>query len=176
LRVRARRAVLHQMREVLEPAGTRILDMGGGTGAATVVFGEGAAELVVLEPDPRRIRAGTKAHAPVTFVQGVAESVPYGEGRFDRVVSLMSFHHFAHGDRALAEASRVLAPGGRLVVVDFDPSTPRGRWISFFEGRLLHHPFVFSTPAELERRIVAASFGAVRRERLGSTALLVAER
>ena len=82
-RIRARRALLERLRSRVEPEGTRLLDLGGGTGATTVTFGTGARELVVLEPDARKVSRGRAAGAPVTFVPGVAEALPYGDGRFD---------------------------------------------------------------------------------------------
>ncbi len=175
-RLRARRALLERIRSLVAPEGTRLLDLGGGTGATTTVFGKGARELVVLEPDMRKISRGRDAGAPVTFVPGVAEALPYGVDRFDRVVSLMSFHHFPQGDDVLREAARVLAPGGRLVVYDFDRSTLSGRWIAFFEGHLARHPMQFVTAIELERRVLVAGFLRARRESFGSGAFVVAER
>lgn len=175
-RQRVRRRLLERLRTLIEPGGTRLLDLGGGTGAATAVFGNGARELVVLEPEARKVSRGRAAGAPVTFVSGVAESLPYGEGRFDRVVSLMSFHHFSRGDDALREAARVLRPGGRLVVYDFDPSSRSGRWVAFFEKRVHHHEFTFAQPSEIERRALAAGFRVARQEPLGSGAFVVAER
>ena len=176
VRVRARRRLLARLRSLLEPEGVRLLDLGGGTGAAMVSFGSGAREQVVLEPDERQVTRGRASRAPVTFVVGVAEVLPFEENRFDRVVSLMSFHHFPQGDVALREAARVLAPGGRLVVYDFDPTTSWGRWVAFFEGRLHHHGFRFTDPADLERRVLAAGFRSARREAFGSGAFVVAER
>ncbi len=175
-RLRARRALLDRLRSLVEPEGTRLLDLGGGTGAATATFGRGARELVVLEPDGRKVSRGRAAAAPVTFVSGVAEAIPYGEGRFERVVSLMSFHHFSEADSALREAARVLAPGGRLVVYDFDRSTLSGRWVAFFEGRLRRHSARFVTGVEQERQVRAAGFRGARREPFGSGTFVVAER
>ncbi len=175
-RIRARRALLERLRSRVEPEGTRLLDLGGGTGATTVTFGTGARELVVLEPDARKVSRGRAAGAPVTFVPGVAEALPYGDGRFDRVVSLLSFHHFSHADVALREVARVLGPGGRLVVYDFDRSTLSGRWVAFFEGHVARHPMRFVTAADLERQVRAAGFRRTRRESFGSGAFVVAER
>lgn len=175
-RLRSRRDMLDHLRGVIEPDGARLLDFGGGTGATTVVFGRGARELVVLEPNERKVARGQAVGAPVAFVAAVAEAIPYAEARFDRVVSLMSFHHLPQGDLALREVVRVLAPGGRFVLCDFDPSTPRGRWVSFFERRL-HRDFPqFATTADLERRVLAAGFRAVRRAPFGSLTVVVAER
>jgi len=175
-RVRMRRSLLAHLRSRIDPKGLRLIDLGGGTGAATSVFGEGARELVVLEPDERKVARGRAAGAPVSFVLGSAESIPFKAASFDRVVSLMSFHHFPRADDALREAARVLSPGGRLVVFDFDPSTPAGRWVGFVEGRLLRHGFSFTGPVELERRALAAGFVSVRHEAFGPGAFVLAER
>lgn len=176
LRVRLRRGLLERLRVVIEPDGTRLLDLGGGTGATTVRFGSGARELIVLEPDERKIARGRAAETPATFVTGVAETIPFGDARFDRVVSLMSFHHFSRPDEALREVARVLAPGGRLVVYDFDRSTLAGRWVSIFETRVHGHGLAFLTAADLERKVVASGLRAVRREPFGGGTLVVAER
>jgi ubiquinone/menaquinone biosynthesis C-methylase UbiE len=176
LRVRARRSLLNRLRFLLAAEGLRVLDLGGGTGATTVVFAADARDRVILEPDERKVGRGLAANAPAKFVTGFAEDLPFEDGSFDRVVSLMSFHHFAQGDEALRESARVLVPGGRLVIYDIDPSSPSGRWIRFFEGKVLHHPFSFAAPADLERRAVAAGFRATRREPFGSGSFLLAER
>jgi len=173
LRVRTRRAILARLRSLLEPEGTRLLDLGGGTGVTTVTFGAGAREVVVLEPNERKIASGRAARAPVTFVPGVAEAIPYPDGRFDRVVSLLSFHHFARGDDVLREASRVLTPGGRLVVYDLDPSSLSARWLGLFLG---HHRDRFVTSSDLVRRALAAGFRVARAEAFRSGTFVVADR
>ena len=176
LRSRARHALLERLRELVEPEGSRLPDLGGGTGAASVRFARGAREIVVREPDSRRISEGRSAGAPVVFSPGTAESLPFGPGQFDRVVSLMSFHHLSDAERALREAERVLVPEGRLVVYDLDPSTPRGRWVAFFEGRVMRHGFRFCRPAEIRRMARDAGFGDVREERFGAGAFVVARK
>lgn len=176
LRVRLRRRVLHRLRALVEPDGARLLDLGGGTGATTVEFGRGARELVVLEPNERRIARGKAANVPVRLVLGAAETIPFPTERFDRVVSLMSFHHFPDGDAALRESSRVLVPGGRLVIFDLDPSTRSGRWVALVEGRISHHAFRFAPWEELEQRARAAGFREVHRESFRSGAFVVAVR
>jgi SAM-dependent methyltransferase len=51
--------------------------------------------------------------------------LPFDNGSFDLVVTRYSAHHWASVPRALAESARVLAPRGRLVVIDvIAPETP----------------------------------------------------
>lgn len=176
LRRWARRRLLEQLRSLVEADGLRLLDLGGGTGVTTVVFGAGARERVVLEPDERRILKGQRAHAPITFVAGVAEAIPFGDGRFDRVVSLMSFHHFSNGEKACREAARVLAPGGRLIVYDIHRSSLMARWLSLFVRRRGHSAVGFATPEGLEQLVSAAGLRVARREAFRSGTFVVGER
>jgi ubiquinone/menaquinone biosynthesis C-methylase UbiE len=176
LRRRFRRSLLTRLRAWVEPEGTRLLDLGGGTGVTTVVFGDGARERVVLEPNPKKVLRGQKARAPVTFVTGVAEAIPFGQARFDRVVSLMSFHHFADGEKACREAARVLAPGGRFVVYDFDRGPPPAHLMAFWVTRVRHRTMRLLSNAELEDVIRGAGFAHVRRESFGGGAFVVGER
>jgi SAM-dependent methyltransferase len=54
----------------------------------------------------------------VTLELADAEALPYGDGEFDLVTCRIAPHHFAHIDRFMAEAARVLRPLGILAVVD----------------------------------------------------------
>ena len=176
LRRRSRQALLARLRASVEPSDTRLLDLGGGSGVTTVVFGDGAVERVVLEPNEKRIAQGRRAHAPVTFVSGVAEAIPFPERRFDRVVALMSFHHFSDGEKALREAARVLVPGGRLVIYDFErgpsPARVMAFWVVHFRHRALH----LRTTEELSEMARAAGFHDVRREPFRGGAFVLAQR
>lgn len=80
---------------------------------------------------PARLLAGVDplptpaAFHPFTFVQGVAELLPWPEATFDVVVAATSLDHVLLLDEALAEARRVLHPGGRFVVwITLHPTAP----------------------------------------------------
>ena len=168
--------MLDRLRTVVDPGGARLLDLGGGSGVTTVEYGKGAREVVVLEPDARKTERGVRAHAPVTFVNAVAEAVPFEAGRFDRVVSLMSYHHFSDGEKACREAARVLASGGWFVVYDIHRSSLPARWLSVVARHRGHSAFGFATPEELARNLTAAGFRSVRTERFRSGSFVVGER
>ncbi|MSQ15477.1 MAG: methyltransferase domain-containing protein [Dehalococcoidia bacterium] len=54
----------------------------------------------------------------VGFVQGVAETLPFGDGSFDIVVCRTAPHHFQSIDSFMAESRRVVKSGGQVIVVD----------------------------------------------------------
>ncbi|MGH7678389.1 MAG: class I SAM-dependent methyltransferase [Gemmatimonadaceae bacterium] len=117
---------------LLEPvrlkAGESVLDVGSGTGTLAIVAKRQVGPTGVVhgvEPSPAmlaraRHKAG-KAGLDVRFVEGVAESLPFADARFDAVLSTVMLHHLGSAARpvAVAEMRRVLKPGGRLLVVDF---------------------------------------------------------
>ena len=61
----------------------------------------------------------------IELVQGDAEQLPFPDGTFDAVTIGFGIRNFGSIEAGLAEAFRVLRPGGRLCILEF--STPRGR-------------------------------------------------
>ena len=107
------------------PDGSRVLDIATGNGIilahAATAAGQGGKtfELTgvdLAEIEPRQFLSDFPAgFENVRFVGGTAaESLPFGDAEFDVVVSQYGLE-YAQLDKALAEAERVLAPGGRLV-------------------------------------------------------------
>ncbi len=127
-------------------AGTRVLDVGCGTGvltrlAADVVGPAGAA--VGIDPGPAMItrarRNAQRLDNRATFRLGVIEQLPFAEVSFDVACISVVLHHLpADVKRAgLREVWRVLAPGGRLVVLDLDrPANPLW-WLLLWPLRLV---------------------------------------
>ncbi len=119
-------------RRVVEAAGIgegdRVLDIGCGTGtlaieAARRVGASGRVEGV--DPAPEMIeRAKTKAEAAgvdAGFRLAAIEDLPYPDDHFDVVLNTLVYHHLPGPvqQKGLEEMRRVLAPGGRLFIVDF---------------------------------------------------------
>ena len=79
----------------------------------------------------------------VEFRLGDMEEVPIGDGEVDLVFFSQSLHHALHPERALAEAARILAPGGRVVMLDlvkhrFEEAREiyADEWLGFSEAEL----------------------------------------
>lgn len=157
----------------LQP-GQRALDIGSGTGhlsfalADRVVPGgwvdgvDGAEEMVRLAR-----RRNRRRRRPVAFVTGRAQQLPFPDASVDAVTCTLVLHHVAAADRptAVAEMRRVLRPGGRVLIADFEGAggglTPLGH----FYSRHADHAEALDEAVDLLR---AAGFTALSR---GSTTI-----
>jgi ubiquinone/menaquinone biosynthesis C-methylase UbiE len=110
------------------PAGARVLEAGCGTGAICreLAMRPGVGAVVGLDPSPffleqaRTLAAGIER---LSFEQGDARAMPYRDGAFDAVVFHTCLSHVPRPEAALAEAWRVLRPGGRLAILEGDYAT-----------------------------------------------------
>jgi MPBQ/MSBQ methyltransferase len=105
------------------------LDVGAGTGFTTegIVAGVDAEHVTMLDQSPHQLeRAGRRpALASCRRLLGDAEALPFGDDAFDRYVSAGSIEYWPDPQRGIAEAYRVLRPGGVGVVIG--PVRPAGR-------------------------------------------------
>jgi ubiquinone/menaquinone biosynthesis C-methylase UbiE len=107
--------------------GHRVLEIGSGTGTLTIRAKRSRprANVIGVDPDPLALaRARRKLHGQtgIRFDHGYAQTLPYADGEFDRVLSSMMLHHLDSDAKAAAAAEvfRALRPGGRLHLVDVD--------------------------------------------------------
>jgi len=111
----------------------RVLEVGCGLGLGCALAAEefGASEVrgIDLVPDQvqraERVNATAMARRPgrLGFRAGSASSIPYPDGSFDAAMSVEAAQHFDDLPGFATEASRVLVPGGRLVVTSFFATT-----------------------------------------------------
>ena len=114
--------------------GQRVLDVAAGTGNVAIRAAEAGAEVVALDLTPENFEAGRREAAArgveLAWVEGDAESLPFGDGEFDVVTSSVGAI-FAPDHRAVAdEMLRVCRPGGTIGMINF---TPEGMAGGFFE-------------------------------------------
>ena len=108
--------------------GERVLDLGCGPGflaaeMAEQVGRDGRVDAVDVSPSMLAIagrRSRSDDAAPVELAEADVTDLPYDDEQFDAAVSTQVYEYVADMPRALAEVRRVLAPGGRLLVIDSD--------------------------------------------------------
>jgi ubiquinone/menaquinone biosynthesis C-methylase UbiE len=115
-------------RRLLADAEGVVVEIGAGTGLSFRHYPAGV-QVLVTEPDPHMLKAARKADAKPTLKQAPAEALPLGDASVDTVVSILVLCSVPDQAVALAEANRVLRPGGRLLLLEHvraaDPALAR---------------------------------------------------
>jgi ubiquinone/menaquinone biosynthesis C-methylase UbiE len=99
-------------------AGDRFLDVGCGPGAALEHAAAMGAQVAGVDPSPSMVDRASKRVPAAEVRVGSAEELPFPDDHFTVVANVATFHHWAHRDAGLQEILRVLAPGGRLHIME----------------------------------------------------------
>jgi SAM-dependent methyltransferase len=144
--------------------GRRVLDIGCGTGRVAAALAERGARVWGVEPEPRMAELARKRLRTVKIAP--AEKLPFKDGWFERAVMALVVH-LVDRPRAFAEAWRVLASDGRLVIATFDPAHFERYWLNqFFPSLEAIDRSRFPEPPELQGQLEEAGFATVRLMRL----------
>jgi ubiquinone/menaquinone biosynthesis C-methylase UbiE len=171
------------------PSDGTVVDVGAGTGTFAIALAARApsAAVIAVDGDAEALALARRKQGAgaVLWQEGLASSLPLADGSCDRVVMSLLLHHLDPAGKraALAEARRVLRPGGRIHIADWgrpqDPLMRAGLMtlalVDGLDGIRDH------AAGRLPDFVEAAGFGPVRRhDRLrtawGSLELLSAER
>jgi SAM-dependent methyltransferase len=129
-----------------------VADLGCGEGYLTIEAARWAKRVVAVDRSAEvlaraRAAAGRRRVSNITWKRGVLEKLPLADGCVDLALLSQALHHADDPARALAEASRILRSGGRVLVLDLREhgeawvqSTLGDRWLGFdpeaFRGML----------------------------------------
>jgi SAM-dependent methyltransferase/biotin operon repressor len=134
-----------------------IADLGTGEGGFALLLSQRSVRVIAVDSSAKMIEVGRdqalrNGVKNVEFRLGDMEEVPIGDGEVDLVFFSQSLHHALHPQRALAEAARILAPGGRVVILDLGKHR-------FEEARELYaDEWLGFSEAELESMLEKAGF------------------
>ncbi|MEZ0395911.1 MAG: class I SAM-dependent methyltransferase [Anaerolineales bacterium] len=123
------------MRLVALPVTGRLLDAGGGTGRVARALAGQAGQVVVAD-----LSLGMLRHARRKGLEAICAPVerqPFPDAAFERVIMMDAFHHVFDQRQTAAELLRLLAPGGRIVIVEPDIRRLAVKVVALFEKLLL---------------------------------------
>ena len=125
-----------------------IVDLGAGEGLISQMLARRARRVVCVDQSAKMVEFGEElaqknGFTNLTYIRGDIEAVPLEADSFDMALLSQALHHAEKPALALAEAYRILKPGGRLVVIDLlqhDFEKARelyaDRWLGFSENEL----------------------------------------
>ena len=126
----------------------RVADLGCGEGYLTIEASRWASQVIAVDRsttvlERARAMAERRHVANIVWKRGDLEKLPLGDESVDLALLSQALHHASHPARALAEAARIVVPGGRVLVLDLKEheegwvrDTLGDRWLGFSEDAL----------------------------------------
>lgn len=134
-----------------------MLDAGGGTGRVSEPLRPLTGGLAVADVSRAMLRRAR--NKPLVSIAAAAESLPFPDDAFQRVLAVDSLHHFSDPGRALAEFGRVLQPGGRLLIEEPDIRRFAVKIVAIAE-KLFRMGSRFLSPREILHQIASTGLSA----------------
>ena len=112
------------MEPLLDAAGVRdgshVLDVASGPGHVAADAAERGADVVGVDVAESMVSLARRLYPKLEFRVGDAEALAFADGSFDAVVGNFLMLHLGRPERAAAEMTRILGPGGRVALTVWD--------------------------------------------------------
>ena len=127
-----------------------VVDLGAGEGVLSQLLARKARSVVCIDNSPAMVKVGTElarehGFENLSYKLGDIEKVPLPDNSVDLALLSQALHHAGRPEQAIAEAWRILRPGGQLVVLDLNQHNFEkarelyaDRWLGFPPNRLYH--------------------------------------
>jgi ArsR family transcriptional regulator len=100
-----------------------IADLGAGEGTLALLLAQRSERVIAVDHSPKMVEYGAdvaRRHGVenVEYRQGDLEELPIANAEVELALFHQTLHHAPHPEKAIAEAARILRPGGRIVIMD----------------------------------------------------------
>ncbi len=127
------------------PPGGLVADLGGGTGDLGIGIAQALdAQVIIIDPTPQML-SRVDSHPMVSTSLAAAEDLPFPDAHFHALICSDAFHHVRDQEAAAREITRVVRPGGGVMLLELEPS----RILITFE-RMLGEPAAFMPMRDME--------------------------
>ncbi len=162
--------VVGVLREKLGRGTHRVLDLGAGGGILAETIDGAGFSTVALDPSLLSLQAGkdhgASAGSTVSYIGGTGERLPFADASFDAVVCMEVLEHVDDAGAVVAEAGRVLRPGGVFVYAGPNRTLINRIGLVFIAQDVLgvvprgtHRSDRLLRPADMERHMRASGIG-----------------
>lgn len=115
----------YTMRAIGAAKTDRVLELASGTCVCGRTIAPMVQSVTCLDATPAMLEVGIRSAKEagignMEFILGIIEDLPFPDASFDVVMTRLSFHHFQEMQKPFSEMSRVLKPGGKLVIIDME--------------------------------------------------------
>ena len=136
--------------------GPNLLEIGCGDGRITAQLAEKATCLVALDPSARDLLRAAHQVDKALFCRASGIQLPFSDHSFDTVLFTLSLHH-QDSRQALREAGRVVAPSGRILVMEPAVDGEAQQLFHFFEDETAALQSAMAAIADSSLRVVKAT-------------------
>jgi len=142
-----------------------ILEAGCGTGRWLAELQSPTRGVRGLDLSPGMLRQAREIHGARALTCGRATQLPFPNASFDLIFCVNAVHHFGDPRAFVAEARRLLRPGGALAAINVDPHSRRDRWYiyDYFDGTLEADLRRFPSSGAMRDWMIGAGFERVER-------------
>jgi ubiquinone/menaquinone biosynthesis C-methylase UbiE len=134
-------------------------DLGCGTGQVSAALGPFVTRVIAVDSSAAMLQAAKKRLAGLDNIdlrRGELEALPIDDERLDLAVLMLVLHHTPEPEKALSEVSRVLRPGGRVIVGDMLPHDRESY------RQQMGHVWLGFSDEHMSRMLSEAGFGKIR--------------